>query len=127
MIHVAVAVIVNDLQQVLITRRHQHQHQGNLWEFPGGKCEPGEQVIDTLKREILEEVGLSVMSAEPLIKVPFDYGDRQVLLDVWRVSEFVGDAQGREGQAMHWCDINALEDYDFPAANQPIIAVVSRA
>lgn len=127
MIHVAVAVIVNDLQQVLITRRHQHQHQGNLWEFPGGKCEPGEQVLDALKREILEEVGLSVISAEPLLKVPFDYGDRQVLLDVWRVSEYLGQAQAREGQAMQWCALNMLDDYDFPAANLAIIETVKRA
>jgi len=119
--HVAVAAIVNERQQVLVSLRPEHVHQGGLWEFPGGKLEAGESVQAALKREIHEELGVSVTRARPLIRIPHRYPDKAVLLDVWRVDAFQGDPHGREGQVVEWLPIDALAARAFPAANRPII------
>ena len=120
-VHVAVAIVVNSEHEVLLALRHAHQHQGNLWEFPGGKVELNEPINDALVREIQEELGLLITSAEPFIEILHDYSDKSVLLDVWTVSEFEGIPQGKEGQKLRWCAIADLEEKDFPAANVAII------
>ena len=81
-VHVAAAVIRSTDGQVLISRRAEEQHQGGLWEFPGGKVEAGEQVEQALRRELQEELGIRVVRARPLIQVAHDYADKQVLLHV---------------------------------------------
>ena len=123
-VHVAVAVIINDQQQVLLALRQSHQHQGGLWEFPGGKVEDNETVYDALCREIYEELALTIQSAEPLLKTVYQYSDKAVLLDVWLVGDFIGEAQGQEGQRLQWIAITNLNADDFPAANVPIINVL---
>ncbi|MEQ7920792.1 Nudix family hydrolase [Xanthomonas sp. WHRI 1810A] len=121
-VHVAAAVIRGADGKILIARRADTQHQGGLWEFPGGKVEPGEAVESALARELLEELGIVVTAARPLIKVSHDYPDKQVLLDVWEVSAFTGEPHGAEGQPLAWVSSRELIEYDFPAANQPIVA-----
>ncbi|OUM08873.1 hypothetical protein BW686_02565 [Pseudomonas syringae] len=121
-VHVAAAVIRGADGKILIARRADSQHQGGLWEFPGGKVEAGETVESALARELQEELGIVVMAARPLIKVSHDYPDKQVLLDVWEVSAFTGEPQGVEGQPLVWVTSRELPDYEFPAANQPIVA-----
>ncbi|HET8700475.1 MAG TPA: NUDIX domain-containing protein, partial [Nitrococcus sp.] len=85
-VHVAVGVITDAAGRVLICRRDVQRHQGGLWEFPGGKVEPGEDVRTALGRELAEEVGICPEQARPLIRVPYRYPDQEVLLDVWRVT-----------------------------------------
>lgn len=121
-VHVAAAVIRREDGCILIARRPDHLHQGGLWEFPGGKVEAGESVHVALERELLEELGIRVSRARPLLKVSHDYTDKQVLLDVWEVSAFSGEPHGAEGQPLAWVSPRQLPEYDFPAANQPIIA-----
>jgi len=123
-VHVAVAVIIDQAQHVLITRRHNHAHQGGLWEFPGGKIEAGESVEQALQREIGEEVGLRVNSSQPLITLRHDYGDKKVRLEVRSVTAFQGQAAGKEGQAWQWVPCSQLRQYEFPAANQAIIDAI---
>lgn len=118
---VAAAVILGPAGRILIGRRHEHLHQGSLWEFPGGKIEPGETAQDALWRELREELGIEVRRARPLIRVYHDYGDRSVWLDVWRVEAFTGTPQGREGQPLAWVGPDDLSRYAFPAANRPIL------
>jgi len=124
-VHVAAAVIRDADQRILIARRAESQHQGGLWEFPGGKVEAGEAVADALARELNEELGIVVGAARPLIQVVHDYPDKQVLLDVWEVSEFSGEPRGVEGQPLVWVSARQLSNYDFPDANQPIVAAAS--
>jgi 8-oxo-dGTP diphosphatase len=121
-VHVAAAVIRDGSGQILIARRADTQHQGGLWEFPGGKVEADESVEAALARELHEELGIVVGATRPLIKVRHDYPDKQVLLDVWEVSAFTGEPHGAEGQPLAWVSPRDLSDYEFPAANQPIVA-----
>lgn len=121
LIHVAAAVILNPQGQILLARRPDDKHQGGLWEFPGGKVEPGEPVLDALARELDEELGIQLTAARPLIQIPHHYPDKSVLLDVYEVGAFDGQPYGREGQPVEWVDCSALADYAFPAANKPIV------
>lgn len=119
-IRVAAAVIRRG-EEVLIARRPADKHQGGLWEFPGGKVEPGEGVREALARELEEELGIVPEQARPLICISHDYPDKSVCLDVWEVTTFRGGPEGREGQPLRWVPAEALPSYAFPAANQPIV------
>ncbi len=122
--HVAVAVITAPDGKILLTRRANDKHQGGLWEFPGGKCEPGEQVQDALVREIREELDIAITAAEPLISIPYQYPDLHVLLDVFRITSFEGEPRGAEGQPMQWVTPEQLNDIPLPAANRPIVKAI---
>ncbi len=121
-LHVAVGVIKNAKGEILISLRHNKAHQGGLWEFPGGKVELGESVEQALVRELKEELDISVQTLAPLIKINHQYTDLKVLLDVWAVTDFSGEPNGYEGQAIKWVSPEQLSDFDFPEANLPIIA-----
>lgn len=121
-LHVMAAVIRSPEGRVLIARRPEDKDQGGLWEFPGGKCEPGETREAALARELREELGIEVRQARPLIQVRHAYPNKTVLLDVWQVTAFDGEAQGLEGQPVRWVWPDELPDYRFPAANYPIIS-----
>jgi 8-oxo-dGTP diphosphatase len=123
-LHVAVGVIFNERGQVLLSKRPSHVHQGNLWEFPGGKLNPGESVSEALARELWEELGIGVLQARPLLQVRYDYLDRSVLLDTWQVDRFSGTARGQEGQPVVWVRPKDLSTYPLLAANQPIVTAV---
>lgn len=120
-VHVVAAAVFNAEGDVLIARRPPHVHQGGLWEFPGGKLEPGETPREALARELEEELGIEVQQARPLIQVQYDYPDKSVFLDVWQVDRFRGTPHGREGQPVEWLPREALTSRAFPAANAPIV------
>lgn len=122
-IHVAVGVIQDADGRVLITRRSARQHLGGFWEFPGGKVEAAETVQHCLARELQEELGIMIdpNHVQPLCLVEHDYGDKKVLLDVWRITRYRGTPTGLEGQPLRWVAINALQAEEFPAANRVII------
>jgi 8-oxo-dGTP diphosphatase len=123
-IRVAVAVLRNERRQVLVCQRPADVHQGGLWEFPGGKMIAGERIEQTLRREILEELGVTINEARPLIRIPYDYREKKVLLDVWLVKDYSGIPTGREGQVTEWVDTDELHAREFPAANRGIIQAV---
>ncbi len=126
LVHVAVGVILDTHRNVLITRRAPDAHQGDLWEFPGGKIEAGESLTQALARELREELGIVVGRTSALLEVRHDYGDKTVLLDVHVVWEFSGEARALEGQPMAWVAPAELGGYLFPAANEPIVEAVAR-
>ncbi|MFG0415815.1 Nudix family hydrolase [Pseudomonas sp. zjy_8] len=121
-VHVAAAVIRGVDGRILIARRPEDKHQGGLWEFPGGKVEAGEAVSVALARELEEELAIRPTASRPLIQIRHDYPDKQVLLDVWEVTAFTGEPHGAEGQPLAWVSERQLLEYEFPAANTPIVA-----
>lgn len=123
-LRVAVGVVWDENHRVLISKRHAHLHQGGLWEFPGGKIEPGEDVVAALRRELREELGIVIGAVKPLLEICHDYADQLVQLEVWHVLDFAGTARGREGQAVQWVPVAELAAYEFPAANAAIVDAI---
>lgn len=120
-LHVAVGVILDAQNRILLTRRAPDSHQGGLWEFPGGKVESGESLEVALARELHEELGIGITDTAPLLQISHDYPDKAVLLDVHLVRGFTGQPAGLENQPMAWVALEELSEFEFPAANQPII------
>lgn len=123
-VNVAVGVIKQD-EQYFVCRRQAHQHQGDKWEFPGGKVDINETVVNALKRELKEEIGIDVQQAQHLLDINFDYPDKTVNLHVYLVTDFKGQAHGAEGQQSQWVTKDVLFTLDFPSANQAILAHLS--
>jgi len=119
--HVAAGVIRDGDGRVLIARRGDNLHQGGLWEFPGGKLEQGESVEHALERELLEELGIRPRGSSPLIRIPWRYPDRRVVLHARRVTAFEGEPRGLHSQPLRWVAVDDLHRFDFPAANRPIV------
>ncbi len=126
-IHVVAGIILDGDGRILLARRPEHVHQGGLWEFPGGKCEPGEAPAAALERELLEELGIRVTRSRPCHTVAHDYSDKQVLLDFWWVEGFAGQPVGAEGQQVEWVTRAELSRYAFPAANESVVTLLMDA
>lgn len=121
-IHVAVAIIMDQQGRVLLARRPDHVDFAGKWEFPGGKLESGETIEQALMREIDEEldIRLEKSAISPLIQIPFTYPHRQVHLYCCLCRQYDGQARGREGQQLSWKTVAQLTDLDLPPANRGI-------
>jgi 8-oxo-dGTP diphosphatase len=124
-VEVVAGVIRRADSKILLSLRHKDAHQGGLWEFPGGKREPNESRFATLKRELHEELGITIHRATPLLRLQYEYPTKAVELDTWEVSHWDGAESGREGQQIVWVPPSQLHKYSFPAANEPIIRAAS--
>jgi 8-oxo-dGTP diphosphatase len=123
-LRVAVGVIRDAQGQVLIAQRPAHVHQGGLWEFPGGKLEPGETVEAALTRELEEELHLRLLRSSPLLVVRHVYPQYRVVLEVREVTDWQEEPHGHENQPILWVAPERLPDFAFPAANAPIVTAV---
>ncbi|MEL6447674.1 MAG: 8-oxo-dGTP diphosphatase MutT [Pseudomonadota bacterium] len=112
--------------RVLLAERVRGGHGDGYWEFPGGKIEPGESPSEALTRELEEEIGVRIDTPEPLITLSHDYPQRQVRLHVFEVFAWQGQPAGREGQALQWCAVSALDSVQLLEANAPIVAALTR-
>jgi 8-oxo-dGTP diphosphatase len=119
-VYVAVGVIKHK-DKFFLTKRLADSHQGGKWEFPGGKVEGNETVHQALHRELKEEVAIDTLTCTSLMQISHDYGDKKVLLDVFVVDNFTGEAKALEGQQSGWFTLTEFEALNFPAANQAII------
>ncbi len=126
-IRVAVGVIVNQKKEICISLRQTGQHLAGCWEFPGGKLESNESVFQALKRELYEELGLDVFSSTSLITINFEYPEKSVCLEVHTVTQFSGEAIGKEQQEIRWVLPRDLNKYTFPEANKAIIEAILQA
>jgi len=121
---VAVGVLIDAKDCVLLTRRLKGTHLAGYWEFPGGKVEAGESVQTALARELQEELGTKIGKTVPLMTVSHDYGEKQVLLDVHQVKDWDGEPHGAEGQPLAWVDAASLNEFQVPEANAEIMSRV---
>ncbi len=101
-VDVAVGVLVDPAGRFLLTSRPEGKVYAGHWEFPGGKVEPGETVEQALRRELHEELGITIGAAQPWQVEVFDYPHALVRLHFCKVFDWRGDFEMREGQRMTW-------------------------
>ncbi|GAB4547070.1 MAG: A/G-specific adenine glycosylase [Anaerolineae bacterium] len=121
---VTAAVIHGDNGQLLIAQRKPEAMLGGLWEFPGGKCQPGEALPDCLRREIREELGLEIEVGRHLTTIEHGYTHFRISLHVFECHHLAGEPRALDRAAWRWVQVNQLEDYAFPATDQKIIQLL---
>jgi 8-oxo-dGTP diphosphatase len=119
--HVMAGVLRDNRGCVLLAQRPAGKHLAGMWEFPGGKVEPGETPIEALSRELHEELGVTVVQAVPLIRVPWFYDQRELLLDAWCVEQWEGEPESLEGQPLQWQLANEIDPATLTPADGPIL------
>ena len=97
---------------------------GGMWEFPGGKVEPGEAIHEALARELQEELGITILNFSSLFQIYHESPQYSVMLHVYLIDQFEGEAQGMEGQRVKWILPEELDLYEFPPASPRILEAV---
>ncbi len=120
---VAACALIDADGRILISRRPEGKALAGLWEFPGGKVEPGETPEEALIRELQEELGVvtKVACLAPLTFASHTYETFHLLMPLFVCRRYEGVATGREGQAVKWVMPKSLRDYPMPAADEPLI------
>jgi len=119
-IEVAAALVFRD-GKILITQRHQDAHLGGLWEFPGGKREPGETFAQCLVREIREELGVEISVDKLFESITHNYPEKTVRLEFFVCRLTGGEPQSLGCAAWKWVTRAQLTDYEFPAADARLL------
>lgn len=122
---VAVALVDND-GRVLLAQRPEGKKLAGMWEFPGGKVEPNETPEAALLRELREELGLDISAAclAPFAFASHSYDDFHLLMPLYVCRRWVGQPQGREGQALKWLRPVQMKDVPMPPADLPLVAML---
>ena len=120
---VAACALVDADNRVLIARRPEGKAMAGLWEFPGGKIEPGETPEATLVRELNEELGVTTWESclAPLSFASHPYEGFHLLMPLYVCRRFEGIPSAREGQELAWVRARRLRDYPMPPADAPLI------
>jgi 8-oxo-dGTP diphosphatase len=121
---VAACALVDADGRVLLAQRPQGKAMAGLWEFPGGKVEPGERPEESLIRELNEELGIVVKEEclAPLTFASHLYPDFHLLMPLYVCRRWEGFVEPREKQVLKWVQPNALRDYPMPPADEPLIS-----
>ncbi len=121
---IGVGLVFNADGKLLIDQRLEEGLLGGLWEFPGGKQELGEAIVDTIRRELREELAIEVEVGEELIVLEHVYGPKCLRFVVHLCRWLSGEPQPLACQQLRWVLPGQLGDYPFPAANARIIAAL---
>jgi 8-oxo-dGTP diphosphatase len=121
---VAACALIDADGRVLIAERPEGKSMAGLWEFPGGKVEPGERPEQCLIRELREELGIVVKEdcLAPLTFASHTYTDFHLLMPLYVCRRWEGTVQAKEGQRLKWVRPNRLRDYPMPPADEPLIS-----
>ena len=121
----AVALIDRD-GRVLLAQRPEGKSMAGLWEFPGGKVEPGESPEHALIRELQEELGINTWESclAPLTFASHGYDDFHLLMPLFACRKWEGSPQPKENQALKWVRARDLAHYPMPAADVPLIPIL---
>ena len=121
MIDVVCALIENQSGQLLACKRAASTHLGGYWEFPGGKIEQRETAPDALKREIHEELGVTIEVGEALSPVEWSDGKVTIRLMPYRCVLIDGHPQAHDHEEIRWCEADALKELNWAPADVPIL------
>jgi len=119
-VEVAVGILIKPDRSILLGQRPDGKPYAGYWEFPGGKVEAGETLLQALRRELQEEINVSINDANEFLVIEHDYPHAYVRLHICLVESWVGTPQGLEGQALAWLPKESITDYE-PSVLQPIL------
>ena len=121
---VVAAALIDTDGRVLIAQRPEGKALAGLWEFPGGKIEPGERPEQALIRELREELGIEVSAAclAPFVFTSHAYDSFHLLMPLYLLRRWSGTVQRREHAALKWVKPSQLSDYPMPPADGPLVA-----
>jgi 8-oxo-dGTP diphosphatase len=120
-VEVAAALVQDEAGRYLITRRVAGSHLAGLWEFPGGKREPGETLEQCLRRELAEELGADFTIGERVETLTWRYPEKTVVLHFFRCRLAAGRVEPQEQQVCAWVEPTRLGDYEFPPADRVLV------
>jgi 8-oxo-dGTP diphosphatase len=123
---IVTAAVVERDGRLLVTRRLEGSHMGGFWEFPGGKCEPGEAPDACLARELLEELGAAATIHEEIYRTTYAYGDRVLDLRFFRC-DLSTEPRALLGQEIRWVPRHELPTLEFPPADAELVARLSES
>lgn len=123
---IGVAVINNQQGKILIDRRRQSGEMGGLWEFPGGKIEPGETVEECIEREVKEELDIQIDVGDRLTTITHSYKTFDVTLYVHDCQYTSGTPRTLECDEIQWVEPAQMDRYQFPQANIQIIQLLQQ-
>ncbi|MGH8125565.1 MAG: 8-oxo-dGTP diphosphatase MutT [Rhodanobacteraceae bacterium] len=123
-LEVAAGILADAQGRVLLMQRRPGKHLAGLWEFPGGKLEPGESVEQALVRELDEELGVEVSASAPLISLPWHYPEKSVRLHALRVTAWRGEPRAKEGHPLRWVRLCDMDVAAMPPADAPILTAL---
>ena len=120
---VAAVALVDPDNRVLISKRPEGKSLAGLWEFPGGKVDPGETPEEALRRELMEELGIDVCETclAPFTFASHTYADFHLLMPLYLCRNWEGDVTAQDGQELAWVRANRLASYPMPPADEPLI------
>lgn len=120
---VAACALIDVDNRILLSKRPEGKALAGLWEFPGGKVEPGETPEETLVRELREELGIEtkVPCLAPLTFASHTYDTFHLLMPLYVCRRYEGIPRGAEGQEIKWVRAGQLRDYPMPPADEPLI------
>ncbi len=121
---IGVGLVFDRSGRVLIDQRLEQGLLGGMWEFPGGKQEPGEAIADTIARELREELAIEVAVEEELIRMDHTYSHKRLRFVVHLCRHLAGEPQPLASQQVRWVEPGDLGAFPFPAANARIIAAL---
>jgi A/G-specific adenine glycosylase len=121
---IGVGLVFDRSGRVLIDQRLEQGLLGGMWEFPGGKQEPGEAIADTIARELREELAIEVAVEEELIRLDHTYSHKRLRFIVHLCRHLAGEPQPLASQQVRWVEPGDLGAFPFPAANARIIAAL---
>jgi len=123
---VAACALIDSDGRILLAQRPEGKSLAGLWEFPGGKVEPGETPEESLVRELHEELGITTKVAclAPLSFASHTYEKFHLLMPLYVCRRYEGIPHGKEGQALKWVKPQALRDYPMPPADEPLIPIL---
>jgi len=121
LVQVVAGVLRDTRGRVLLAQRPDGKYLAGSWEFPGGKRERDETGLEALRRELAEELGISVRSARPWLALTHEYPEIDVRLQLYQVEDWRGEPKGREGQSLDWVTLSEMNERPMPAADRPIV------
>ena len=121
LLNVAIGIIIDAENKVLLNKRKKNTTLSGYWEFPGGKIKPNETLNQALSRELFEELGIKIVATDPLDSIEYQYAEHDVVLLPFRIIDYTGTPRGLEGQELMWCSYSQLQNINILPANRLLI------